>query len=43
MDGSEVDAKYDGTSFCTNLAIVRYEGTDAFFYFIKDSFKATTF
>ena len=43
MDGTEIDAKFEGVSFCTSLAIVRYEGSDAFFYFLKDGFKATTF
>lgn len=43
MDGSEVNEKYAGSNFCTNLAIVKYEGTNPFFYFIKDAFKSSTF
>jgi hypothetical protein len=43
VDGSEVDAKYEGKSFCTNLAFVRYEEADAYFYFIKDAYKPETF
>lgn len=39
MDGTEVDAKYEGSSFCTNLAIVRYDVETAYFYFIKPAFK----
>jgi hypothetical protein len=35
MDGSEVNEKYAGSSFTTNMAFVKYEGTNAFFYFIK--------
>jgi hypothetical protein len=35
MEGSEVDAKYEGANFCTNLAFVKYDGTNPYFYFIK--------
>ena len=35
MDGSEVSDKYAGSSFTTNFAFVKYEGTNPFFYFIK--------
>ena len=43
MDGTEVDEKHTGVSFCTNLAFVKYEGTACFFYFLKDAYKVTTF
>ena len=43
MDGSEVGAKYDGVSFCTNLAFVRYDVETPWFYFVKPAFKAVTF
>jgi hypothetical protein len=42
-DGSEIDAKYDGVSFCANMAYLINDGTEAAFYFIKDTFKGTTF
>jgi hypothetical protein len=38
-DGSEVDAKFADQQFAASLAYVRYEGSDAYFYFIKDAFK----
>jgi hypothetical protein len=34
-DGTDVDEKYKDLSFAANLAYVRYEGTDAYFYFLK--------
>lgn len=42
-DGTEISDKYEGVSFCTNMAYLINDGTDAYFYFIKDTFKATTF
>ncbi len=43
MDGSEVAAKYEGSSFCTNLAFVRYDVETPYFYFIQAAFKKETF
>lgn len=34
-DGTEVSDKYEGSQFCTNLAFVKYVGTEPTFYFIK--------
>ena len=35
VDGSEVDEKFKDLSFAANVAIVRYEGSTPYFYFIK--------
>jgi len=43
MDGSDVGEKYADASFCTSLAIVKYEVTTPYFYFIRDYYKQTTF
>ena len=43
IDGSEIDAKYDGQTFTPNFAFTKYEGTTCYFFFIKDAFKSTTF
>lgn len=42
-DGSEVDAKFNDLQFASACAFVRYEGSEAYFYFIKDAFKQETF
>ena len=40
MDGSEIDAKFDGQTFIPNVAFVKYEEDGSvYFYFFIDAFK----
>jgi hypothetical protein len=34
MDGSEVDAKFDGITFIPNVAFVKYEEDGPYFHFL---------
>ncbi len=43
VDGAELDAKFEGTTFACNLAMVRYVDGTPYFYFIKDAFTESKF
>lgn len=43
QDGEELDEKYKGKQFAANVAIVRYEGENIFFYFFRSAFKEDKF
>ena len=38
LDGADTDAKYKDIQFAVNLAFVRYQDADPYFYFIQDAF-----
>ena len=39
VDGSEVDAKFDGVTFVPNIAYVKYEDDGPYFHFFVDAFR----
>ena len=39
MDGSDIDAKFDGATFIPNVAFVKYEDDGPYFHFFIDAFR----
>ena len=39
VDGSDVDAKFDGATFIPNVAFVKYEDDGPYFHFFIDAFR----
>ena len=43
QDGSELDDKYKDIQFMANMAYVKYEGSDPWFYFCRDAYTESKF
>ena len=39
VDGSEIDAKFDGKTFLPNVAFVKYEDDGPYFHFFIDAYR----
>jgi hypothetical protein len=39
VDGSDIDAKFDGATFIPNVAFVKYEDDGPYFHFFIDAFR----
>jgi len=39
VDGSDIDAKFDGITFIPNVAFVKYEDDGPYFHFFIDAFR----
>ena len=43
QDGAELDDKFKDVQFMANMAYVKYEGSDPWFYFCRDAFTESKF